>query len=83
MLEKRIISKKHKAWIIDENHISIDGENLLKFVEKEYEVTDKEFLAVCTGCFFYKYTCAGIPCTPQGRSDGKQGIWVEDKEGLK
>lgn len=43
MPEKRIIAKEHKAWIIDENHISIDCANLLKFVEKEYEVTDKGF----------------------------------------
>lgn len=83
MPEKRIIAKEHKAWIIDENHISIDGANLLKFVEREYDAVAPGFLAICTECYFYKYTCAGIPCTPQTRSDRKHGIWIEDKEGLK
>lgn len=83
MPEKRIIAQEHKAWIIDENHISIDDANLLKFEEREYDVEPAGFLAICTECYFYKYTCAGISCTPQTRTDGKQGIWIEDKEGLK
>lgn len=85
MPEKRVIAKEHKAWIIDENHISIDGANLLKFEERDLKTPDNPLglLVVCVDCFFYKYTCAGIPCTPQMREDGKQGIWIEDKEFLK
>lgn len=69
--------------LTDENHIWIDDIGNIVFEEREHKVPDNPMKVVCTQCFFYNYTCANIPCIPQSRQDGKQGIWVKGKEGLK
>jgi len=55
----------------DQNRIYHKGILLTFFETKGVEKRKKD----CRKCWMYRFTCSGVPCTPDSRKDGKNGIF--------